>query len=58
MNLRGNPRKAAATIIFKDGVPRENAQKALDMLAQKGYIEPVKAQWYDPDHGEPVFYIP
>ena len=63
------PRKVGAVVIFKDGVTKEQASAMLSGLrAMVGgpsllpptvsAVESADVQTFNPEHGEPVFYIP
>ena len=56
------PRKYGAVIRFREGLSQEDVAKAMNLI--KDYLDSVPAKWsdvvrkYDPDFGEPCFYIP
>lgn len=64
-------KKLGAVVVFKDGVTPEQAEAALltiSHMIEGGYKRKREGEWvrtptptvhsYDPDYGEPVWYIP
>jgi hypothetical protein len=51
-----NPDKTGALLIFKDGVSKEQARKALEDL--KALLDYETIQEFDSRWGGPVWYIP
>ena len=52
-----------AVIVFKDGITKEQAENLLRALVARELIDAdhLGSRWvhgFNPDHGEPVFYIP
>ena len=60
MNWAGidpNKRQTGVLIVFKEGVSKEEAEKALKALDSLVDYQP-KVQEFNPDIGYPCFYIP
>jgi transcription initiation factor IIE alpha subunit len=54
-----NEKTAIATLIhWKDGVDKERIERWLKKLQEQGHIQSQTTNEYNPNHGEPVWYIP
>ena len=53
------PVKHGAVIVFSDDLTKIRAQMCLQMLVDKGWVEfSSGVKEYQPEHGEPAWYIP
>lgn len=50
--------KVAALIFFKEGVDIERVQAWIAKLEEAGHTEGATVREYNPEIGEPVWYIP
>ncbi len=48
----------ASLIFFADGVTKEQAEKAIQKLVNQGLVVSATTREYNPQYGEPVWYIP
>lgn len=54
-----NERTSKATLVhWKDEVDKERIERWLAKLKEQGYIHSAYTGEYNPEHGEPVWYIP
>jgi hypothetical protein len=51
-------RQIASLIYFKHGVKKERILRWIKALEEKGVIDGAVTQEYNPELGEPVWYIP
>jgi len=56
--MNDEPKSIASLIHWKDGVEKERIERWLKKLQEQGYIQAQYTGTYNPDHGEPVWYIP
>jgi hypothetical protein len=50
--------KIATLLHFHEGVTEEQVKKLIEVLRAKGVLEKSHTGSYDPNWGEPVWYIP
>ena len=50
--------KIASLIYFSDTVTKERVERWIEKLKEQGHVEGSVTRSYDPNIGEPVWYIP
>lgn len=52
---KAEPRQVGAVLVFDEGVTEADAQAILSKLQ---FVRVKAVRSFNPDHGEPVFYVP
>ena len=56
--MKSDNKQVASLIYFKDGVEKERVEKWIKKLMEQGHVSSHVTREYNPEHGDPVWYIP